>query len=83
MGPVCGSVRRNSTLLRPDQARQILAVNRVAYVMVCGPRPPNGLDEPERSLSLWGKLAPARFPDWLEPVGNTAGQAFAVYRVKR
>jgi hypothetical protein len=67
----------------PEQARTILAENRVTYVMVCGPRPPAGLAEPERSLSLWGKLQAGAVPDWLEPVGNTAGQAFAVYRVKR
>jgi hypothetical protein len=67
----------------PEQARTILAENRVTYVMVCGSRPPDGLAEPERSLSLWGKLRAGAVPDWLEPVGNTAGQAFAVYRVKR
>jgi len=67
----------------PEQARTILAENRVTYVMVCGPRPPGGLAEPARSRSLWGKLRAGVVPDWLEPVGNTAGQAFAVYRVKR
>jgi hypothetical protein len=67
----------------PEQARTILVENRVTYVMVCGSRPPDGLAEPERSLSLWGKLRAGAVPDWLEPVGNTAGQAFAVYRVKR
>ena len=67
----------------PEQARKILAEQRVTYVMVCGPRPPDGLAEPERSLSLWGRLRAGAVPDWLEPVGDTAGQAFAVYRVKR
>ena len=67
----------------PDQARKVLAENRVAYVMVCGSRPPDGLAEPEQSRSLWGKLRAGAVPDWLEPVGNTAGQAFVVYRVKR
>jgi hypothetical protein len=66
----------------PEQARKVLTENRVNYVMVCGPRPPDGLAEPERSLSLWGKLRAGAVPDWLEPVGSTAGQAFAVYRVK-
>jgi len=67
----------------PEQARKVLAENRVNYVMICGPRPPDGLAESERSLSLWGKLRAGAVPDWLEPVGNTTGQAFAVYRVKR
>ena len=67
----------------PEQARQILAEQRVTYVMICGPRPPDGLAEPERSRSLWGQLRAGAVPDWLEPVGDTAGQAFAVYRVKR
>jgi hypothetical protein len=66
----------------PEQARQILAEQRVTYVMVCGPRPPDGLAEPERGRSLWGRLRAGAVPDWLEPVGDT-GQAFAVYRVKR
>jgi hypothetical protein len=67
----------------PAPAREVLARERVTYVMVCGPRPPDGLVEPERSASLWGRLRAGAVPDWLEPVGDTAGQAFAVYRVKR
>jgi len=67
----------------PDGAREVLAQNRVSYVMICGPRPPAGLAEPARGGSLWGRLRAGAVPDWLEPVGNTAGQAFAVYRVKR
>jgi hypothetical protein len=67
----------------PEQARALLAANKVTYVMICGPRPPDGLAEPERSLSLWGKLRAGAAPDWLEPVGNPAGQAFAVYRVRQ
>ncbi len=67
----------------PEQARKVLAENRVNYVMICGPRPLDGLAEPERSLSLWGQLRAGAVPDWLETVGSTAGQAFAVYRVKR
>ena len=66
----------------PEQARALLAANKVTYVMICGPRPPDGLAEPERSLSLWGKLRAGTVPDWLEPVGVKAGQAFAVYRVR-
>jgi hypothetical protein len=67
----------------PEQARKVLAENRVNYVMICGPRPPDGLAEPERSLSLWGKLRDGVVPEWLEPVDSSAGQVFAVYRVKR
>ena len=67
----------------PEQARQILAEQKADYVMICGPRPPDSLAEPERSRSLWGRLRAGVVPDWLEPVGDTAGQAFAVYRLKR
>jgi hypothetical protein len=66
----------------PDEARAVLVQNRVSYVMLCGPRPPDGLAEPERGNSLWGRLRAGAVPDWLEPVGDTADQAFAVYRVK-
>jgi hypothetical protein len=66
----------------PEQARQVMAEQRVNYVMICGPRPPDGLAEAERSLSLWGRLRAGAVPDWLEPVADTAGQAFAVYRVR-
>jgi hypothetical protein len=62
----------------PDRARGILAEAKVRYVMVCGPRPPDGLPEPERSL--WSRLQAGAVPDWLERV--PAGSAFAVYRVK-
>ncbi len=47
------------------------------------PAAAGGLAEPERSRTLWGQLRAGAVPDWLEPVGNTAGEAFAVYRVKR
>jgi len=71
-----------SLAVPPEQAREALAEQRVTYVMICGPRPPDGLAEPERSRSLWGRLRAGVVPDWLEPVGATAGQAFAVYRVR-
>jgi hypothetical protein len=67
----------------PEQARKVLAEQRVTYVMICGPRAPDGLAEPERSASLWGRLRAGAVPDWLEPINPSAGQAFAVYRVKR
>ena len=73
----------HSLALPPERAREVLARERADYVMICGPRPPDGLAEPERSRSLWGGLRAGAIPDWLEPVGDTAGQAFAVYRVKR
>ena len=50
--------------------------------LIYAERPPDGLAEPERGRSLWGRLRAGAVPDWLEPVGDT-GQAFAVYRVKR
>ena len=49
-----------SLALPPEQARGVLAENHVNYVMLCGPRPPDGLPEAERDQSLWGQLAPAR-----------------------
>jgi hypothetical protein len=66
----------------PDEARQVLAQNHVDYVAICGPRPPDGLAEPERSRSLWAQLRTGAVPDWLEPVGVAPGQAFAIYKVR-
>jgi hypothetical protein len=65
----------------PDAARGILLGANVTYVMVCGPRPPDGLTEPARSRSLWARLQAGAVPEWLEPLKG--GAAFAVYRVAR
>jgi hypothetical protein len=64
----------------PEQARQVLQSVKATYVLVCGPRPPDGLAEPERGRSLWGRLRAGAVPDWLEPV--PVGAAFALYRVR-
>jgi hypothetical protein len=64
----------------PDQAREVLKSLKATYVMVCGPRPPDGLPEPARTASLWGRLQAGVIPAWLEPVPGTA--PFAVYRVR-
>ena len=53
---------------------------KVSYVMVCGLRPPDGLPEPARSRSLWGRLQAGAIPDWLAPVPGAL--PFAVYRVR-
>jgi hypothetical protein len=65
----------------PEQARAILLEAKVDYVLLCGPRPPDGLPEPAQSRSLWARLRAGAVPDWLGPV--EAGPVFAVYRVKR
>ena len=67
----------------PEQARRVLNDAGVNYVMICGPRPPDGLSSAEQRRSLWGQLRAGTVPAWLEPVRGEAGQAFAVYRVKR
>ena len=41
----------------PAQARDILRRSGATYVMTCGPRPPDGLMEPERSRSPVGPAA--------------------------
>ena len=64
----------------PDAARGILAGAKVNYVMLCGPRPPDGLAEPARGQSLWGRLHAGAIPAWLEAVPGT--EPFAVYRVR-
>ena len=63
----------------PEQARSLALEAGVKYVLVCGSRPPDGLPEPARSQSLWGRLKAGSIPDWLKPV--VAGPAFAAYRV--
>jgi hypothetical protein len=64
----------------PEQARGILLEANATYVLICGPRPPDGLLEPERSRSLWGRRQAGTVPDWLEPL--KVSQIFA-YRVTR
>jgi hypothetical protein len=65
----------------PELARDILLRANATYVLICGPRPPDGLAEPARGRSLWGRLQSGAVPDWLAPV--PAGPAFAIYRVSR
>lgn len=48
--------------------------------MVCGPRPPDGLPQPARGRSLWGRLQAGATPDWLAPLPGDG--PFRVYRVK-
>lgn len=64
----------------PEEAHGILKQYKADYVMVCGPRPPDGLTEPARHRSLWGMLQAGRAPDWLERIPDTG--PFAVYRVR-
>jgi hypothetical protein len=72
---------------KPDDARAIVNATRLVasggkptYVAVCGPRPPDGLAEPARSLSLWARLQAGKAPNWLEPVGGK--DPFMIWRVK-
>jgi hypothetical protein len=65
----------------PEQARDIARDANATYVLVCGPRPPDGLVEPARSRSLWARLQAGTVPDWLEPLKT--GPVFSVYRVVR
>ena len=64
----------------PEEARRILTGAKVSYIMGCGPRPPDGLPEPVRSRSLWGRSQAGAVPDWLAPVPGAL--PFAVYRVR-
>jgi hypothetical protein len=66
----------------PEKARDLLAGMGATYVVVCGPRPPAGLFEPERSASLWGQLQAGRSPAWLERLPGT-GEAFSIYRIRK
>jgi len=65
----------------PDTARGVLLDGKVDYVLICGPRPPDGLPEPALGRSLWTALRTGAVPGWLEPVA--VGPVFAVYRVAR
>ena len=65
----------------PEQARRILAAVKASYVMVCGPRPPDGAQRAgPRAEVLWGRLQAGAVPEWLEPIPGM--QPFAVYRVR-
>jgi hypothetical protein len=64
----------------PDEAHGVLRDAKADYVMICGPRPPDGLAEPARGLSLWGRLQAGVVPAWLERLPDDG--PFAVYRIK-
>jgi hypothetical protein len=65
----------------PDEARRTISRLGVAYVVTCGPRPPNDLSGPALGASLWGRLQAQDVPAWLEPL-SPPGQPFNVYRVR-
>lgn len=65
----------------PDEARQILQAANVTYVAICGPRPPDGLPEPARGRSLWGRLQAGAVPDWLERIPASDPAGFSIYRL--
>jgi hypothetical protein len=66
----------------PDEARQILQAAKVTYVAICGPRPPDGLPEPARSQSLWGRLQAGAVPGWLERMTESNPAGFSIYRLR-
>ena len=53
----------------PEQARQILAEQRVTYVMVCGPHRPTASRSPSAAAAV-GPVRAGAVPDWLEPVST-------------
>jgi hypothetical protein len=65
----------------PDDARRTVNRLGVAYVVTCGPRPPNDLSGSALGASLWGRLQANDVPTWLEPL-SPPGQALNVYRVR-
>jgi len=67
----------------PDEARDIARQAGVTYIVLCGPRPPDGLSEAERQRGLWAYLEAGAAPDWLEPIASTIGRPFTAYRVLR
>lgn len=66
----------------PDAAQAEARRNGVAYIALCGPRPPDGLTLRQQTESLWAALREGRVPPWLEPVVSGPGQAFSVYRLR-
>jgi hypothetical protein len=66
----------------PEQAHRILAHVRATYVVTCGRLGASGLDAEQHAASLAGRLRVGEIPGWLEPVPETLGQPFIVYRVK-
>ncbi len=68
--------------LPPERAEQAARNVRIDYVVVCGPRPPDGIPAADLSASLWGNLQAGRVPDWLTPVRLPDGSPFHVYRIR-
>jgi hypothetical protein len=73
---------RQALAAPPDEARRVLTHVRADYVVICGGRPPAGLDRAARDASLWGRLHAGAVPDWLEPVPETQGQPFLAFRIR-
>jgi len=70
----------------PERSRELLSRMGANYVVICGPRPPAGLAEPQRSASLWSQLRAGHVPAWLKPLPEADSkpdqQAFKVYRLR-
>ena len=66
----------------PDEAKYAAHQAGVAYIALCGPRPPDGLSDEDRKRSLWAHLEAGAAPDWLDPVISTIGRPFTVYRIR-
>jgi hypothetical protein len=67
----------------PEEARRILSEVQATYLVACGRLAASGLRPEDHAASLAGRLQAGEIPAWLEPIPETPGQAFVVYRVKR
>jgi hypothetical protein len=64
-----------------DEARRIVDLHGIDYIVSCGSSPPNILSVEERRHGLWAALAAGALPDWLEKMPAGADDVFTVYRV--
>lgn len=64
----------------PAAARAVLSEVGANYLVICGPRPPDGLSGAEHERSLWATLQAGHVPDWLDLVPDTG--AFSVFRLR-
>ncbi len=72
-------VAHRAFALAAQQARAEIEERGVAYIVLCGPQAPDGLDGAAEAASLWRALQDGARFDWLEPVG---GDAFKIFRVR-
>jgi hypothetical protein len=69
--------------LPSEEARRVIAAQRVDYLVTCGDAAMGGFTTAENARGLGGQLAAGNPPVWLEKLPAAEDQVFTVYAVRR